>query len=200
MPRKSESPVIIRFLIEFILVNWRKDSPTDAAKIHKENKRNYTKREEKVLLHQKVRGIPTRPKSTQYNAANIGNGIDAKRAPNFPEGKTWMSTIFIGFTRIYQNGKPYPALKRISWIRQIFEPPSGYQLELVQEGPRSPLDWSKPIFINISIFKYNAPEFRKFPDSYTDTVEPVPVPNRPSSSTPIPCIREIENVGFPKHS
>jgi len=28
--------------------------------------------------------LPTRPKSTQYNAANMGNGIDANRAPNFP--------------------------------------------------------------------------------------------------------------------
>lgn len=28
--------------------------------------------------------IPTRPKRTQYNAAYIGKGIDAKTAPNFP--------------------------------------------------------------------------------------------------------------------
>jgi hypothetical protein len=28
--------------------------------------------------------IPTRPNRTQYNAANIGKGIDANTAPNFP--------------------------------------------------------------------------------------------------------------------
>lgn len=31
-PRKRERPVMKRFLIEFILVNWRNDSPTEAAK------------------------------------------------------------------------------------------------------------------------------------------------------------------------
>ena len=29
--------------------------------------------------------LPTSPKNRQYNAANIGNGIEAKIAPNFPE-------------------------------------------------------------------------------------------------------------------
>jgi len=28
---------------------------------------------------------PTIPNKTQYTAANMGNGIDANRAPNFPE-------------------------------------------------------------------------------------------------------------------
>ena len=32
MPRKSESPVMIRFLIEFMLVNWRNDNPTEAER------------------------------------------------------------------------------------------------------------------------------------------------------------------------
>lgn len=32
-----------------------------------------------------IKYIPTRPKRTQYIAANIGNGIDANKAPNFPE-------------------------------------------------------------------------------------------------------------------
>ena len=31
IPRKSDSPVIMRFLIQFILVNWRNDNPTEAA-------------------------------------------------------------------------------------------------------------------------------------------------------------------------
>lgn len=31
IPRKSESPVIMRFLIQFMFVNWRKDNPTEAA-------------------------------------------------------------------------------------------------------------------------------------------------------------------------
>jgi hypothetical protein len=29
--------------------------------------------------------IPTRPKRRQYSAPNIGKGIDAKTAPNFPK-------------------------------------------------------------------------------------------------------------------
>lgn len=28
--------------------------------------------------------VPTRPNRTQYNAENIGKGIDANTAPNFP--------------------------------------------------------------------------------------------------------------------
>jgi hypothetical protein len=35
-------------------------------------------------FHLRSYDIPTRPKRTQYNAANIGKGIDAKTAPNFP--------------------------------------------------------------------------------------------------------------------
>jgi hypothetical protein len=31
--------------------------------------------------------LPTRPNKTQYIAANIGNGIDANKAPNLPEKK-----------------------------------------------------------------------------------------------------------------
>lgn len=31
IPRKSERPVMMRFLIEFMLVNWRKDNPTEPA-------------------------------------------------------------------------------------------------------------------------------------------------------------------------
>lgn len=34
-----------------------------------------------------VKDIPTRPKRTQCNAANMGKGIDAKRAPNFPASR-----------------------------------------------------------------------------------------------------------------
>lgn len=31
--------------------------------------------------------LPTSAKRTQYNATNIGNGIDAKWSPNFPKCK-----------------------------------------------------------------------------------------------------------------
>ena len=31
IPRKSDSPVIMRFLIQFMFVNWRNDNPTEAA-------------------------------------------------------------------------------------------------------------------------------------------------------------------------
>ena len=31
IPRKSDSPVITRFLIQFMFVNWRNDNPTEAA-------------------------------------------------------------------------------------------------------------------------------------------------------------------------
>lgn len=30
--------------------------------------------------------LPTRPNTTQYIAANIGKGMDANTAPNFPAG------------------------------------------------------------------------------------------------------------------
>jgi len=32
--------------------------------------------------------VPTRPNTTQYIAANIGKGMDANTAPNFPAGNT----------------------------------------------------------------------------------------------------------------
>lgn len=31
MPRNRESPVMMRFLIEFMFVNWRNDNPTEAG-------------------------------------------------------------------------------------------------------------------------------------------------------------------------
>jgi hypothetical protein len=55
MPKKRATPVIKRFLIEFMLVNCKNDSPTEA----------------------------TRPNRTQCIAAKMGKGIDAKKAPNF---------------------------------------------------------------------------------------------------------------------
>lgn len=36
-PRNSESPVMMRFLIEFMFVNWRKDNPTEAERNSQEN-------------------------------------------------------------------------------------------------------------------------------------------------------------------
>lgn len=35
MPRKSDRPVMMRFLMEFMFVNWRKESPTDAARFQR---------------------------------------------------------------------------------------------------------------------------------------------------------------------
>jgi hypothetical protein len=44
MPKKRATPVIKRFLIEFMLVNCKNDSPTEAEK-------------QKILLVIKMRGI-----------------------------------------------------------------------------------------------------------------------------------------------
>jgi len=46
IPRKSESPVIMRFRIEFIFVNWRNEIPTDAAR-GKKSRRNKLKKKRK---------------------------------------------------------------------------------------------------------------------------------------------------------
>lgn len=85
MPRKSESPVIMRFLMQFMFVNWRNDKPTEAG-----SKQGYycvidevEESTQKDFLDE-PNSIPTSPKRTQYNAANIGKGIDANTAPNFP--------------------------------------------------------------------------------------------------------------------
>jgi hypothetical protein len=37
-----------------------------------------------AMFTQDYEHIPTRPNRTQYKAANIGKGIDANTAPNFP--------------------------------------------------------------------------------------------------------------------
>lgn len=85
MPRKSESPVITRFLMQFMFVNWRNDKPTEAG-----SKEGYDyvidegeESNQKDFLDER-NSVPTSPKRTQYNAANIGMGIDANTAPNFP--------------------------------------------------------------------------------------------------------------------
>jgi hypothetical protein len=56
MPRNSESPMMYMFLIEFLFTNCMYETPTAA----------------------------TIPNKIQKIAAKIGNGIDAKKAPNFP--------------------------------------------------------------------------------------------------------------------
>lgn len=56
MPRNSESPMMYMFLIEFLFANCMYETPTAA----------------------------TIPNKIQKIAAKIGNGIDAKKAPNFP--------------------------------------------------------------------------------------------------------------------
>lgn len=96
-----------RLRIEFMLVNCKKDSPTAA----------------------------TMPNITQYIAANIGNGMEANSAPNFPSmEKKIMNPAEICITLLL------PTL----------------------------VDPRRPTFS-------------------TETVDPVPVPNRPSSKVPIPC-------------
>lgn len=86
-PKNSETPVMKRFLIEFMFVNCKKDSPTEAAMGKKINKQLYAhssllEREPHVGMFYHV--LPTRPNKTQYMAAKIVNGIEAKSAPNFP--------------------------------------------------------------------------------------------------------------------
>lgn len=38
-----------------------------------------------TLSNTRKKDLPTMPNKTQYMAPNIGKGIDAKNAPNFPE-------------------------------------------------------------------------------------------------------------------
>jgi len=44
--------------------------------------------EQEQLVTMQSHYVPTRPKTTQYIAANIGKGMDANTAPNFPAGST----------------------------------------------------------------------------------------------------------------
>lgn len=86
-PKKRATPVMKRFLIEFMFVNCKNDSPTEAL-----NKKEFNcqiKREDRIRLIPKVSiwrswNLPTRPNRTQYTAAKMVKGIDAKKAPNFP--------------------------------------------------------------------------------------------------------------------
>lgn len=82
----SETPVMKRFLIEFMFVNCKKDSPTDAAI---EEKRSSISMASVLEIDPCIQMLitsflPTRPNKTQYMAAKIVKGIEAKSAPNFP--------------------------------------------------------------------------------------------------------------------
>lgn len=110
--------------------------------------------------------IPTRPKRTQYNAANIGKGIDANTAPNFPVktylefqwGKSrWRTTLtqIITSTFYPQCGESiYQRWRRISWSLQISGPLSDSPLEKVLEVPRFPwineeVQWSRLLWMKM---------------------------------------------------
>lgn len=74
-----------RFLIEFMFVNCRNDSPTEALKRRKTHQIKKDRIESLDFQREyNVGNLPTKPNKTQYTAANIVNGIDAKKAPNFP--------------------------------------------------------------------------------------------------------------------
>lgn len=86
-PKNKDTPTIKRFLIEFMFVNCKKDSPTEAENINRSQLVG-CKRWKRWLLKSKLvnenRCSPTKPNNTQYAAANMGKGIDANSAPNFP--------------------------------------------------------------------------------------------------------------------
>ena len=75
-----------RFLIEFMFVNCKNESPTDAEN----NSININHQILKFRIEESKQNSeypnysPTRPNKTQYTAANIVKGIDANKAPNFP--------------------------------------------------------------------------------------------------------------------
>lgn len=79
------------FLIELLFANCMNEIPEAAAETDKKN--NFvmlggkkTKKEDKGIIKccYLEPDSPTRPNKTQYIAANIGIGIEAKNAPNFP--------------------------------------------------------------------------------------------------------------------
>lgn len=75
------------FLIEFLFANCMNEIPIAAAERENNGKSSHQD-EIKVnnTLETQQNHLPTMPNKTQYMAANIGKGIDAKKAPNFPEG------------------------------------------------------------------------------------------------------------------
>lgn len=92
MPRNSESPMMYMFLIEFVFANCMYETPT-AADMPKKNRlehkmntimlRPYIFIDARTLKKENS-DSPTIPNKIQKIAAKIGNGIDAKKAPNFP--------------------------------------------------------------------------------------------------------------------
>lgn len=90
-----------RLRIEFMFVNCRNDSPTDAEEKQMPKVKRFSRCQwirSKLLWtvsRKDYNYSPTRPKSTQYTAAKIGNGMEANNAPNFPGGVRRKTKIFI---------------------------------------------------------------------------------------------------------
>lgn len=75
-----------RFLIELLFENWINEIPTAAAIFERQwGKDEYCIIQISNAFELLSVNSPTMPKRTQYIAANIGKGIEAKKAPNLPE-------------------------------------------------------------------------------------------------------------------
>ena len=76
------------FLIELLFANCMNEIPIAAADRENNSKSFHRDEIKKInnIFKTQQNHLPTMPNKTQYMAANIGKGIDAKKAPNFPEG------------------------------------------------------------------------------------------------------------------
>ncbi|KAL4282207.1 hypothetical protein GQ457_03G039250 [Hibiscus cannabinus] len=77
------------FLMELLFANCMNVIPEAAASRKRKEGREFSIKETKEHRKQNLSRLqshsPTMPNKMQYMAANIGNGIEAKKAPNFPE-------------------------------------------------------------------------------------------------------------------
>lgn len=90
-PMKIEKPNMNMFRKLLRLTNWRNVAPTQPV---------YSRILENLIAYQRICkydlndiDLPTYPKKTQYNAAMMGAGIDAKIAPNLPAARLQISQI-----------------------------------------------------------------------------------------------------------
>ena len=139
MPRKSERPVIIKFLIEFMFVNWRNERPTAAAK-----------RKEHKKICEWIKGLMNNIFIfffLSYQRGQRGHNAMLRKL-----GLVWTQTqhriclfekdnknfnkITWGkYTRIVKSlgARVYPIRRRRSWSLQILEQHDGFLLLLTQE-------------------------------------------------------------------
>jgi len=144
IPRKSESPVIIRFLIEFMFVNWRNERPTAAAR-----RANHTCIEFLCLDDDIVfdvvsdDGLTNKAEEDAVQRCVYRDWYRCENSSEFAWSKqndqnqtlriTRDSTIVWFKTRSMSYVIIYPMLRKQSWSLQILEQHDDYQLLLTLE-------------------------------------------------------------------